>query len=171
VRNNRIIIAEDDELAGELLKKILVTEGYDVMLFPDGAQALRWYCDNPCPVVLTDLAMPAMSGGSLIDAIKEINENQVILVVTSYSDPATIIEIMKKGVDDYIIKPIEQNILIDSVKKAFEAAKLRSLKKTVENKQQESCSFLCKVFNGASHAIVAIDDNTNIVAYNQAAEI
>jgi PAS domain S-box-containing protein len=78
---------------------------------------------------------------------------------------------MKKCVYDYIIKPVDQNMLIDAVKRAFETAELRRLRKTKENKLHDSRNFLFKVFNGVSHAIVAIDENTNVAAFNQAAEI
>ncbi len=135
MRDNRIIVVEDEEIAGELLKKTLEEEGYAVSLFSDGVNAIQAFRESPFPVVITDLEMPIMSGGSLIEAIKEIDEEQVVIVVTSYSDSATIIEIMKKGVYDYIIKPVDGNLLLSTVKRALEAAELRRMKKAIENER------------------------------------
>ncbi len=134
--DNRVLVVEDEEITGELLRKMLASGGFQVYLYQDGAEALKAYRANPFPVVITDLEMPAMSGDSVIEAIKEINEDQVIIVVTSYGDSATtIINIMKKNVYDYILKPAEPNELVATVKRALETAELRKMKSGIENER------------------------------------
>jgi len=129
------MVVEDEEITGELLRKILVSGGFQVSLFQDGVDALKEYRANPFPVVITDLEMPAMSGDSVIEALKEVNEDQVIIVVTSFGDSATIINIMKKNVYDYIIKPVDPNDLVATVKRALETAELRRMKSALEKER------------------------------------
>lgn len=135
MENKEVIVAEDEEVSAGLLKKLLESEGYQVSLFRDGLEALNYYKENPTPVFITDLQMPVMTGDELIGKIKEQNEDQVIIVVTSHNDSATIINIMKKNVYDYIVKPVEHSDIISTVKRAFETAELRKMKKLLDKEK------------------------------------
>ncbi len=133
--DKRILVIEDEEIIAEYYKKILQNAGYEVAIFYNGNDALQYYRQFHCPVVVTDLEMPQMSGEEVIGNIKEIDDDQVIVVVTSYYDPATIINIMKKNVYDYIVKPIEPVEFGATIKRAFESAEYRKMKKALEQER------------------------------------
>ena len=107
MNKNRVLIAEDEAPILHFLTKVVTGFGYEVTGVPNGAKALEEHQKNPFPVIVTDLNMPVMSGEELIDRIGSM-ENipfPIIIVLTSLNDIKKVIEIMKKGVFDYQVKP------------------------------------------------------------------
>ncbi|MFW5807905.1 MAG: response regulator [Spirochaetota bacterium] len=135
ITEKRILIAEDDAPSAELLKIKLEEGGYAVTLCTNGIDALAAYREEHYPLVITDLAMPGMSGHDLINEIKTINSDQVIIVTTMHSDSDIIIKTMKKGIYDYIVKPIQLDTLLPQVKRAFEADELYRTRRFVEHER------------------------------------
>jgi len=133
--DKRILLAEDEDTTRALIKEMLSSKGYMVIDYPDGKSALDAYRINPFPVVITDIDMPVMDGNELISQLKSIVDHQVIMVLTIHSEPGVIIDIMKKGVFDYAIKPVQLNDLLYKVERAFEVAELKKIKKTMEREK------------------------------------
>lgn len=129
----RILIAEDDESSGKLLHDVLASHNYEVVWAKNGKEALDLYKSAPFAVVITDIEMPAMDGTELVTRLKEINPDTVIFVSTVHKEVSLIVEVMRKGAYDYLIKPLNINELIIKVQKAFEVYELRTLKKNVEH--------------------------------------
>jgi CheY-like chemotaxis protein len=130
----RIIIAEDDLSSARLLHEFLKSRGYEVEICYNGREALDKYTANPSSVVITDIEMPVMDGNELIDNLNRLDMPPVIFVTTAHTNPALIIDIMKKGVYDYIIKPIDMNDLMLKVVRAFETF---DMKRSLEIMQRE----------------------------------
>ena len=107
MNKNRVLIAEDETPILHYLTKVITGFGCEVTGAADGVKALEEFKKNPFPVIVTDLNMPVMSGEELIDRICSM-ENipfPVIIVLTSQNDIKKVIEIMKKGVFDYQVRP------------------------------------------------------------------
>ena len=135
MNDKRIIIAEDDKSSGIMLKEALTMEGYEPILTENGTQALKEFNKMPSKVIITDINMPEMDGYELINQFKDAPLKPLILVTTVEVEPHKIIEIMKSGIFDYIIKPINITNLFIKVKKAFELFELKKLKSIV-NKER-----------------------------------
>ncbi|MCG6141753.1 response regulator [Leptospira mtsangambouensis] len=116
----RILLAEDELVSATYLKDSLSALGYKVTLATDGKQALGFYLENPFPVVITDYEMPGLNGAELIHELKSEEIEPVIFMFTSHSNPKLIVNVMKLGIFDYLVKPLEEHELSIKLKRAFE---------------------------------------------------
>jgi len=123
----RILIVEDEIIPGMRLKEFLASEGFSADFAHNGKEAVEKFNAKPAQVVITDIAMPVMDGNELIGHLNTFEIPPVIFVTTGQKDPELIIDIMKKGVYDYILKPIDMNELLMKVTRAFEAYDLKRI--------------------------------------------
>lgn len=86
----------------------------------NGAEGLELAGERDFSIYIVDLMMPIMGGREFIQELKKIKTDPVILIQSSIHDPETIIEIMKMGVFDYIIKPIDPDQFLQALSKAIE---------------------------------------------------
>jgi CheY-like chemotaxis protein len=130
------LIAEDDLATIDLFRTILIQAGYQVGVVQNGQEALAAARAETFAVVLTDLQMPEMNGQELIDRLKELPHPPVIVVLTGENEVNTIIQTMRKGVFDYVIKPVQREDLLVKTRRAFEFARLSQLERNIEAERQ-----------------------------------
>ena len=111
----------------------LLARGYAAEAVNNGREALEKYKENNAQIVITDIEMPVMDGNELIKNLNTFEIPPVIFVTTSHKNPELIIDIMKKGVYDYIVKPVDMNDLLIKLNHAFETY---SMKRALEIAQQ-----------------------------------
>jgi CheY-like chemotaxis protein len=128
----KILIADDDPEIRNLFQQHLAPGGHEVTLVDNGRAALEAATDTDFAVVLTDLLMPGMSGQELIDHLKELPRTPVIIVLTAEDTTNTIIQTMRKGVFDYVIKPVQREDLMLKLRRALEVSRLMNLERNVE---------------------------------------
>ncbi|AOP36266.1 hypothetical protein A0128_19765 [Leptospira tipperaryensis] len=103
-------------------------EGYS-----EGLQAIEAAKNNKYSAFIVDLEMPSIKGQDFIKEIKNLLGDPIVLVQTGNSLPETIVEVMKLGVLDYLIKPLNIQVFIQSMKRVSELEQ----KREAENKFQE----------------------------------
>lgn len=135
MNDKKVIIAEDDKLSGIVIRDALTEGGYQSVLKMNGRDALEEFEKNPSRVIIVDINMPVMSGKELINHLAKFDPGPVIIVTTAVTEPAQIIEIMKKGVYDYLVKPIDIDELVFKIKRAFEVAELKRMKKILQKEK------------------------------------
>ena len=133
--NNKILIAEDSGVLRKLLTDLLEEAGYTVHAVENGKLALEKLSSELFQVIITDIEMPVMDGSELIDNINAMEEQPVIIVLTSHDESDMIVDIMKKGVFDYLIKPVKKRDLLLRIKNAFKISELNRLKKISEKEK------------------------------------
>jgi DNA-binding response OmpR family regulator len=133
---NRILIAEDEIISATILEKILSANGYEVTIAKDGEEALTLFNQKFYPVVISDLNMPKLIGQDLIKLMMQKAPQPLIIVQSVREETELVIEIMKTGVYDYIVKPINPTELLHKVEKAFEVASFRKIKRDLEKEYQ-----------------------------------
>lgn len=121
----RILVVDDAETAARYIRNKLESVGYNVTTAQNGRIALQIFRENPFPVVITDIEMPEMDGIELVENLNKFPNPPVIFIETSHSEPSVIIDLMKKGVYDYLLKPIDIEGLPLKVKSAFESAEMK----------------------------------------------
>ncbi len=131
----RILLVEDDEPLQLLLTEMLSTHAYTAITASNGQEGVDLYKKSQFEVVITDLQMPVMDGREFIEKLKSINENVIIIVATVQNNAQVIIDIMKMGIYDYIIKPVKGDEIAFTLQRAFEAAELRRIKKVLEKEK------------------------------------
>jgi PAS domain S-box-containing protein len=104
----RILFVDDDELAGRAMEKVLNRFGYQVKWFQHPEEALAHFNDRPAEydLVITDLAMPGMTGDDLAAALVHIRPNLPILLTTGVIDPAILKRTRAIGVCNVLLKPV-----------------------------------------------------------------
>ncbi|MCO6416363.1 response regulator [Siccirubricoccus sp. KC 17139] len=83
----RVLVAEDEALAAMVLEDILAEAGHQVVMAPDGEVALRLARESRFDLLLTDLAMPRLTGWDLIYALRQEQPDLPVVVMTGYLPP------------------------------------------------------------------------------------
>jgi len=109
----RILLVDDEELPGRTVEKILTRIGYQVKRFLHPEQALTDFATSPkkYDLVLSDLAMPGMSGQDLAVAMLKIRKDIPIVLITGLADPATQEEAKRVGIRHVLFKPLTTEAL------------------------------------------------------------
>jgi two-component system, OmpR family, response regulator len=108
----RILLAEDDENLGLLLKEYLKARNFDAELFPNGERALKSFERNTYDICVLDVMMPVMDGYSVAKEIRRLKKGTPIIFLTAKSMKEDVIEGFSIGADDYIAKPFSMEELI-----------------------------------------------------------
>ena len=103
----RILVVDDEKGMRELLQYLLSGEGYNVELAESAAEALTKIEQEPFHLVLTDIKMPRMDGLQMLQRIKELDQQVVVIVMTAYSTLENAIKAIKYDAYNYLIKPFE----------------------------------------------------------------
>jgi nitrogen regulation protein NR(I) len=122
----RILLIEDDQAIAATLRRILVDEGYEVVIETTGEGGLVRVKDGSFDVVITDLKLPGLSG---LDLVRELHPTQPrlpIVMMTAHGTTETAIEAIQAGAFDYVLKPFEMPELLKMVKQAVTASRLMS---------------------------------------------
>jgi DNA-binding NtrC family response regulator len=121
----------------ESLTASLVSNGYKVFPFEKGEEALAFIQSKSVDLVLTDMKMPKISGLEVLEKIKAFDELIPVVLITAYGTIETAVDAMKKGAEDYIIKPVKLDELEIIVRRALKNRKIRQeniyLKSEVES--------------------------------------
>lgn len=108
----RILLAEDDENLGLLLKEYLKAKGFEANLFANGDTAFRDFVKNQYDICILDVMMPVKDGFTLAKEIRQVDEEIPIIFLTAKSMKEDVIEGFSIGADDYITKPFSMEELL-----------------------------------------------------------
>jgi len=111
----RILVVDDEPQLTRVLRRSLTTKGYDVRIAGDGEFALQTFHDWPAELVITDLAMPNMSGLELCRRLRAISEVPII-VLSVRGEETTKVEALDAGADDYVTKPFGMDELLARIR-------------------------------------------------------
>jgi len=107
----RILLCEDDESLGMLLREYLQAKGYDAELCNDGEAGYRAFVKDPADICVLDVMMPKKDGFSLARDIKQTSPDTPIVFLTAKTLKEDVFEGFKIGADDYITKPFSMEEL------------------------------------------------------------
>lgn len=110
--NNKILLVEDDQNFGDVLRSYLEIHDYEVTLAVDGAQGLEYYRKGGFDICIFDVMMPKKDGFTLAREIREKDEEIPIIFLTAKALKEDILEGFKIGADDYITKPFNSEELL-----------------------------------------------------------
>ena len=128
--NLKILLCEDDENLGMLLRESLQAKGYEAVLCPDGEAGYREFQKTKFDICVLDVMMPKKDGFSLAQDIRQQNAELPIIFLTAKTLKEDILEGFKIGADDYITKPFSMEELVMRIEAILRRVKG---KKTREN--------------------------------------
>lgn len=141
----KVMIAEDEELILQGLKNILDWEALDLQLVhlaKNGVEALRMWKEEPVDIIITDIDMPEMGGLELLEKIRRMDERVRFIILTGYDEFEYARTAIRLEVENYLLKPIDEEELASQLLKASE--KLVELEKTrsvILMKKHSGCLF------------------------------
>ncbi len=119
-----ILVADDDDVARDVVTSLLTQEGYPVVSANDGLGAIRILGAHDIRLVVTDLKMPGASGIEVLRHAVKGREDTSVIIVTAYGGLDTTLEAIKEGAFDYLTKPFRIKQLLFAVQRAHERAAL-----------------------------------------------
>ena len=119
-KHARILVVDDDENIRNTLKTILEDEGYIVDLAATGSEAIQKTKKSAYNIALLDIRLPDMEGVELLKLIKDTVPRTRKIMVTGYPSMQNAIAALNKSADAYLIKPIDIENLLNTVKEQLQ---------------------------------------------------
>lgn len=120
--NTKIMIVDDDQHIGQLIKLYLEKEGYITEHYLDGITSLNAFKKNPPSLVILDIMLPGMDGWEVCKDIRKISDIPIIML-TAKGETFDKVLGLELGADDYMVKPFDPKELIARVKAVLRRAK------------------------------------------------
>ena len=114
----RILVVDDEPQLTRVLRRSLMAKGYDVRIAGDGEFALQTFHDWPPALVITDLAMPNLSGLELCRRLRATSDVPII-VLSVRGEEQTKVQALDAGADDYVTKPFGMDELLARIRAAL----------------------------------------------------
>ena len=149
-----ILIAEDEDLMRAIIARLLEEAGYRVAVAASAEEALERFAAEDVAVTLTDIRMTGMDGLALLDRIKDIDAEALVIVMTAYSSVDSAVAALRKGAYDYITKPFVNEDLLQSVKNALRQRELFRENRALRRELDRRYSF--SEIIGTSEALQAV---------------
>jgi len=132
--DEKLMVVDDDSLIRRSLAEMLRGEGYRVFEASTGAEALRTFAQVGPDLVVTDFNMPEVDGLQLLRELKARKADLPVILVTGYGTVEQAVEAMKSGAYDYVSKPILDDEMKLTIRRAFEARSLRAENKDLRKR-------------------------------------
>lgn len=152
----RVLVADDDPITKKLVMATLGRDRFVVQGFDDGLALWEEYEREPCELVVTDWMMPRLDGVALCRRIREekLTVHTHVVLVTSLSSREKTLEAYRAGVDDFIGKPFEPELLSLQV-----AAAARGLRAAAEAGARRSLEVCQRVLGSDDAALLDVLDD------------
>ncbi len=123
----KIMLVDDEADIRNIIKMHLEEKNYNIIEAEDGEQAIKLLKSEDnlvnCGLILCDIRMPKVNGIECIEYFRDQAPGIPIVVITGYPETEMSVDLMKKGVKDYLVKPIEGEKLLEIVNKHILAGK------------------------------------------------
>ncbi|MDH5523933.1 MAG: ATP-binding protein [Desulfobulbaceae bacterium] len=120
--NENILVIDDEQEIATLLKLMLTPLGYNITQMTDSTEAWKWFSQNPEQVdlVITDMTMPKITGTDLAKKMFSLRPTLPIILCTGYSDLINEEKAKEMGISSFIMKPIEQQTIAQTVRNCLD---------------------------------------------------
>ena len=114
----KILLVDDAAFMRMMVKNTLNENGYtDTYEASDGAEAVNKYAEIQPDLVIMDITMPNMDGLEALKAIRKADPNASVVMCSAMGQEAMVIEAIKSGAKDFIVKPFQAERVLEAVKK------------------------------------------------------
>jgi DNA-binding NtrC family response regulator len=164
--DENVLIVEDEELMRAILRELLEGAGYRVFTADSAETAIDIFTANEIVLTLTDIKMAGKDGLALLDQIKSIDEEAIVIIMTAYSSVDTAVAALRKGAYDYVTKPFVNDDLLQTIKNAVSHRRLFQENRLLRRELRKQYGFSEIV--GTSDALQKVFDLVNKVAGSSA---
>jgi two-component system chemotaxis response regulator CheY len=113
----KVLVVDDAAFMRMRCKKLLADHGYEVTEATNGAEAVNSYQGNPVDVVLLDITMPEMDGIAALKKLIAADPTAKVIMVTAMGQQSMVIEALKSGAKDFVVKPFDPGRVLGAVQK------------------------------------------------------
>jgi class 3 adenylate cyclase/DNA-binding response OmpR family regulator len=122
----QILVVDDSrEMRDFVVEYVLKPNGFRTVEAIDGAAGVRRALQGDIDLILLDLEMPKMTGFEVIDALRDRRSETPIILMTSHGSEAIAVEVFRKGVRDYVIKPFTPDVMLEAIEQALREMRLQ----------------------------------------------
>ncbi len=115
-----IMVVDDAAFMRMRCAKLLIEQGYEVVEAENGAQAIELYQKVKPDGVLMDITMPEMDGITALKELRKIDPDARIAMVTAMGQQSIIIDAIKSGARDFVVKPFERDRVLSALQKMLD---------------------------------------------------
>ena len=113
----KIMVVDDAEFLRVRITKMLTGEGHAVVEADNGLKAIATYKAEKPDLVLMDITMPEMDGLSALKEIRAADPNAKVIMLTALGQESIVLEAIKSGAKDFVVKPFERDRVIGAINK------------------------------------------------------
>ena len=106
MNGHRIMVIDDENIVGKMLRAVLEQEGYTIELFLSAAPALVRLKEEKFDVVITDLKMKGKNGFEVVRTVKRDYPQVKLIMITAYANIDASLDAMREELDDFFAKPV-----------------------------------------------------------------
>jgi two-component system KDP operon response regulator KdpE len=145
----KILIVDDEAAERITLGELLRLEGYQVTLAATGEEALTLSRSQSSPydIAILDLRLPGIDGLQVLDGIRQISEETVVILITGYGTLETAINALRKGAYDFLLKPCPVDEVLSAVRRALSELKAGRHRRALVQQLQTTLQQLVKTDN------------------------
>jgi DNA-binding NtrC family response regulator len=158
-----VLIVDDQKELHDILKVVVQPLGCDAEFAFDGQEALDLFKNNSFDVVLSDISMTPMDGITLLNEIKDIDPNAIVILMTGYGSMETAVPALKSGAFDYIQKPLKIKEFVAALKKGLDAKSRGLISRPIAQTSQRTIP----LFQASENCYALIGKNKQIVKAQQ----
>jgi DNA-binding response OmpR family regulator len=165
----RILVVDDEAAERITLGEVLRLEGYHVTLAASGEQALAIVRQEPMfDLAILDLRLPGMDGLQVLDGIRRISSETIVILITGYGTLETAVQALRKGAYDFLLKPSPVEEVLVAVRRALSELKAGRHRRLLISQLQNTLQALVATTDGlmgveALSELDKEDDGTTIV--------
>lgn len=145
-----VLVADDEASIRDSLRQLLEQAGYNAVTAANGDQALEEASRREFEVALLDVRMPGLTGLEVLHALQEKHRDVGVIMLSAVAEVETVIDAMKTGAYDYVVKPFHADELLLRVERARERRRLlvdqRSYQRRLEQAVEEQRARLQEQF-------------------------
>ncbi len=149
----RIFVVEDDADLNRFVSSSLRNAGYDVVSCFNGVEALEKMDEGKCDLLLTDIMMPKMNGFELAESVRTTDKTMPIIFMTAKDDKPSKMLGYNIGIDEYVTKPFDIDILLMTIKAILRRAKIETEKEISVGNFSMNAEERTAVLNGEEIAL------------------
>src|SRR5512135_95206 len=136
-----LLIVEDEAPLREVVAERLADNGYDVVQAANGEEALERLAEFAFDIIITDLRLPGVDGGKVLEAALARYPEIIGIVVTGYGTVRDAVEAIKRGAADFVTKPFQFDELLHALESALEQRRLKSENAYLRSQLERRYSF------------------------------
>ncbi|TAN42815.1 MAG: sigma-54-dependent Fis family transcriptional regulator [Nitrospirae bacterium] len=138
---SKILVIDDEKFITWSLKQHLEKEGYEVITADSAEQGMEFFKTEAPGIIILDINLPGMSGLDMLETLRNINKEVIVIMITAHGDIETAVSAMRLGIFDFVEKPFDLNRISVLIKKSLETLNLKREVSYLRGEQYDKYSF------------------------------